>query len=290
MDVSVTTPSPFAREPIGPIATLVQWFRTWFKMCGVFFSDALVYKANAVIWLMTDTVPAIVMPLIWLSSFNGRATIQGFNPSQMVIYYMVVLLLASLVESHVMWEMAGDVKQGKFNIYLTRPFSYMAYIGADNLSWRFMRTLISVPIFMLILAGFHKWVHWNASEYHYGWQFCLAVLLGHILSFCLSYTLGLLSLWLVETQSLFHFYYLPLVIFNGQIAPLSFFPASVRAVAKFLPFNYTLGFPAQIFTGTIAPSDIALGFAVQCGWISVALFSSVFLWRGGLKRYTAYGI
>ena len=76
----------------------------------------------------------------------------------------------------------------------------------------------------------------------------------------------------------------------GQIAPLTFFPQSVRDIARFLPFNYTLGFPAQIFVGTIAPRDIALGFAVQCGWIVVGLAASVVLWRGGLKRYTAYGI
>jgi ABC-2 type transport system permease protein len=273
-----------------PLAALRAFVRTWLTIYGVFFQEALVYRANAMIWLMTDTVPAFVMPLIWLSSFNGRAEIQGYTPSHMVIYYMVVLFLASVVEAHIMWDMAADVKQGKFNIYLTRPFSYMAYCGASNLSWRLMRTLIFVPIFCVILAVFHKYVHWHAEDYNFGWQFWLAVLFGHILSFCITYAMGLLALWLVETQSLFHFYYLPLIIFNGQLAPLTFFPKAVRDVAVFLPFNYTLGFPAQVFVRGLTPHAVAFGFAMQLGWIAVAVVASVFLWRGGLKRFTAFGI
>src|SRR5579863_2303105 len=126
---------------IRPIRALTKWWAVYL----VFFQDALVYKANAVIWLMTDTVPAILMPLIWLNSYNGRATIGGFTPSAMVVYYMVVLFLTCVVESHIMWDINTDVKQGKFNVYLLRPYSYMAYAYASNLSWRLMRTIMFIP-------------------------------------------------------------------------------------------------------------------------------------------------
>jgi len=268
----------------------IRALRVWGVVYGVFFSDALVYPANAFTWLMTDAVPAVIMPLIWLSAFNGRAQINGYSPSHIVIYYIVVLFLSCAVESHIMWEIASDVKLGKFTAYLTRPYSYMAYCGASNLSWRLVRSLAFIPLFAGILAMFHRWVTWNPSEYHFGWQFWLAILLGHILSFSISYGLGLIALWVIETQSLFHMYYLPLIIFNGQIAPLSFFPHAVRNVAIFLPFNYTLGFPAQIFVGSLTNSAINMGFAIQIAWIAIALVGGAFLWRGGLRRYTAYGI
>ncbi|MDR3711165.1 MAG: ABC-2 family transporter protein [Capsulimonadaceae bacterium] len=264
--------------------------RKWLRVYGVFFADALAYKANAFIWLMTDAVPAFIMPLIWLSSYNGRTHIHGYSPSQMVIYYIAVLFLSSVIDSHIMWDMANDVKQGKFNIYLVRPYSYMLFCGAANLSWRLVRNLLFIPLFFIILAAFRPWVHFNAAEYDFGWHFWLAIVLGHLLSFSISYALGLVALWVIETQSLYHFYYLPLIILNGQIAPLSFFPKGLREVAIFLPFNYTLGFPAQIFVKSISEHGIYFGFAMQLAWTAIAFACAIGLWRGGLKRYTAYGI
>jgi len=264
--------------------------RKWLRVYSVFFADALAYKANAFVWMMTDAVPAFIMPLLWLSSFNGRAQIHGYTPSQMVIYYIAVLFLASAVDSHIMWDMAADVKSGKFNTYLIRPYSYIAYCGAANLSWRLVRTVMFIPLFAAILWVFRKWVHFDGAGYDYGWHFWLAILLGHILSFSISYALGLVALWVVETQSLYHFYYLPLIILNGQLAPLIFFPKVLREIALFLPFSYTLGFPAQIFIHGIGERTILFGFGMQIAWTVVAIVGAIGLWRGGLKRYTAYGI
>jgi len=269
---------------------LYRSIRRWVCVYSVFFQDALVYRANALIWLMTDTVPAIIMPLLWLSSYNGRASINGFTPSNMVMYYMVVLFLTCVVESHVMWDMANEIKQGKFNIYLTRPYSYRAYMYASNISWRLMRTFVFVPLFAMILLLFHRWVHWEPGGYNFGWEFWVAVVLGHFVSFTISYALGLLGLYVVEVHSIYMFYYLPLIIFSGQLAPLSFFPPKVAALAMVLPFGYTLGFPAQVFIRHVTGPAIWHGFAMQLLWIAVATAGTALLWRGGLKRYTAYGI
>lgn len=269
-----------------PLRALTKWFAVY----AVFFQDALVYKANAVIWLMTDTVPAIIMPLIWLASYNGRPTIGGFTPSQMVVYYMIVLFLTCVVESHIMWDMNNDVKQGKFNVYLIRPYSYMAYMYASNLSWRLMRTIMFVPLFAVVLALFHRYVVWHPSLYDFGWRFWLAVVLGHLVSFGITFSLGLLSLYLVEARSVYNFYYLPLIIFSGQIAPLTLFPKGVALFAKALPFGYTLFLPTQVFLKHIHGSDLWWGYAGQVFWIVVSFTAATLLWRGGLKRYTAFGI
>ena len=264
--------------------------RTWWIVYSVFFQDALVYKANALIWMMTDTVPAVVMPLMWLASYHGRAAINGFSPSQMVLYYIVVLFLTCLVESHVMWDMESDIRQGKFNVYLTRPFSFMSYMYASNLSWRLMRTLMFVPLFALVVLLFHHWVRLDLGAYNFGIGLWLAVILGHIISFGISYSLGLLGLIFVQVRSIYNFYYLPLIMFNGQLAPISFFPGFIRTAVSYMPFYYTLGFPAQVFLGHIAGRALVLGIEAQIAWIVIAFSLALVLWHIGLRKYTAYGI
>jgi len=264
-------------------------WRKWVFVLKMFLQDALAYRASAVIWILTDVVTAVTMPLVWLASYNGRAAIHGFDPSQMVTYYLVLLAITSLIESHVMWDMANDVKQGKFNIYLVRPFSYMAYIYASNLGWRAIRTLLAVPLFVTIALAFHKYLL-PPDRFHAGIEFWLAVVLGHFVSFTISYTLGLLSLWLYEARSLFNFYYLPLLIFSGQIAPLALLPSGLQDFVRWTPWPYTLAFPTAIFLGRATGHEICVGYLCQVIWIGLACLISRFLFRGGVKRFTAFGI
>ncbi len=270
----------------------LHWaWRKWRALVGMFVQDGLAYKANLIIWILTDAVTATVMPLIWLASYNGRGQIQGFSPSDMVLYYLVLLGLTGFIQSHVMWDMAGDVKSGKFNSYLIRPLSFMTYMLASNLGWRVMRTLLTVPLLALVAFGFRHYLpDLGAGHYHIGPVFWLAVVLGHLVSFTLSYALGLLALWLYEVRSLFNFYYLPLVILSGQLAPLALLPSALTRFALWTPFPYTLAFPTDIFLGRLSLERIEMGLAAQAVWILISLFTASALWRGGVRRFAAFGI
>ncbi len=273
-----------------PRNELVRWFRKFFAFYRVYFGDALVYRANAVIWLLTDTFPAVIMPLLWLASYNGRSTIHGFTPSQMVVYYMVILFLSCTVESHIMWDMYTYVRDGLMTVFLARPYSLMGQMFACNGSWRLMRTLIFVPLFCIVLAMFHHWVHWDPSLYNFGWQFWLAMVLGHLVSYFLTYAMGLLTLYFIEVGSIYNFYYLPLVLFNGQIAPIAFFPPFIAKIAYVLPFAWTLSFPAQVFIRQVQGQAVINGYLMQVLWIVVGYLLATVLYRQGIKRFTAFGI
>jgi ABC-2 type transport system permease protein len=263
--------------------------RTWRAVFSTFLQESMVYRANMVIWILTDVVTAVTMPLIWLASYNGRASIHGFSPSQMVVYYLVILGLTSLIEAHVMWDMASEVKQGKFNQYVLRPMSFASYMFAANLGWRLVRTVLAVPLFALVTLAFHHYLP-STMQVNAGPKFWLAVVLGHLVSFWTTYALGLLSLWLYEVRAIYNLYYLPVIIFSGQVAPLALFPAALQQVARFLPFGYTLAFPANIFLKRISPEALMFGYGMQLFWIAVASAAAVMLWRGGVKRFTAFGV
>jgi ABC-2 type transport system permease protein len=273
----------------------LAWFglrrgaRAWRATLTAFISDSLVYRANAVIWILTDVVTAVTMPLIWLASYNGRHEIQGFSPSQMVVYYLVILAVTSFVESHMMWEMSSDIKQGRFNNYLIRPFSYIGYTYAGNLGYRVVRTTVALPIFALVVLAFHHYIP-PTMHFNIGPVFWLSVLLGHFVSFVVTYSMGLLSLWLYEARSVYNFYYLPQMIFSGQIAPLALLPHAFRVLVNYLPFPYTLAFPANVFLMRLSRLDVLLGLGAQLFWIVVGLVAALLLWRGGLRRYTAFGV
>ena len=275
--------SPTARRPF-----LVRGARKWWRIFSVFAQDALAYRAVAVIWILTDAIPALVMPLIWLAAFNGRAEIAGFAPSQITAYYLVLLFITNLVQCHQMWEMAQDIKEGRFSSYLIRPFSYGTMNYLSFLAWRIMRTALFLPIFAVAVYLFRGNLQWQ--DYYLGWPFFASVALGHLVSFFISYAMGLLALHFVETRSLFNFWYMPLLVFSGQVAPLAMFPPTVQRIAEVLPFRYTVALPTEIFLGRLSPSQMQQGLLWQLAWIGIAYVIGWLLWRTGVKRFTGVGL
>jgi ABC-2 type transport system permease protein len=142
---------------------------------------------------------------------------------------------------------------------------------------------------LLVALAFRHYIP-STMHVNAGPAFWLSVVLAHVMSFVITYSLGLLSLWIYEVRSLYNFYYLPSLIFSGQIAPIALFPSSWQAIVRVLPFQYTLAFPAGVFLERITGTQLMFGFGMQIAWILVGMAASALLWRGGLKRYTAFGI
>lgn len=276
------------RIPDDTDTSLFSAFRKWGRIFSVFVQDALIYRAVAVVWILTDTIPTLVMPLIWFASFHGRSEIAGYNPGELSAYYLVLLAIGNFVTCHTMWEIAADIKEGKFAAFLLRPVSYMGYHYLGYLAWRIMRLTLFVPVFCVAAYLFRGSL--DLSHIQPGGYFFLALFLGHLCSFFITYPLGLLALYVVETRSLFNFWYIPLVIFNGQVAPLAMFPPYARALAELLPFRYTVAFPTELFLGRLSTAQIHSGLLHQAFWVVFGYGLSVFLWRNGLKRFTGVGL
>lgn len=270
------------------LSRLRRTARTWRRVFSVFVQDALIYRAVAVVWILTDTIPALVMPLLWMASFNGRSEIGGFGRSDFAAYYLVLLFVTNLVQCHVLWEMATDIKEGRFSTYLIRPFAYqtMHYLGF--LAWRITRTALFLPVFALVAFLFRREL--GGAQFHPGAAFFASLVLGHFVSFFITYAFGLLALFFVETRSLFNFWYMPLIIFSGQIAPLELFPPAWRTVANFLPFRYTIALPTEILLGRLTPAETLRGLVMQLAWIALAYVAGRVLWRTGLKQFTGVGL
>jgi ABC-2 type transport system permease protein len=50
-----------------------------------------------------------------------------------------------------------------------------------------------------------------------------------------------------------------------------------------------VGFPVEVLVGQLAAGELVVGFAMQLGWLLVAVGLYQFVWRSGLRRYSAVG-
>lgn len=266
-----------------PIALRKLW-----ALLRIYMADSLAYRASAFIWMLTDIVHCLVMPLVWLSAYGGRETIAGYNPGEMVTYYVMIAFTTNFIVSHIMWDVAWEIKEGYLSQWLLRPVPMLWRLIAQNISWRALRMAMFVPVAALALWYYSRFT--TLSPLYLGWEFWLSVLLGHFVSFFTAYALAALAFWLQETQSVFSLYYAPMLLLSGWVAPIALMPSWLQVVAMAFPFRYTTAVPVEIAIGKLQGMAMWHEISLQAMWIGIMVVVGQLLWRRGLRQYTGVGM
>jgi len=262
--------------------------RKWKAVFGIYFQDGLAYRASGLIWILTDLVTAITMPLVWAKATSASGIIGGFSQSDFVLYYLCQLLIGSFITSHIMWEVAMEIKEGQFSTQLVRPMSFYQFTFLRNLSWRIIRTALFAPFFVLLLWVYRGYVH--DAHVYVGWEFWAAFLLGHLVSFTFVTMMAMLALFTQEVMSIFELYYVPMMFLSGQLFPVAVLPDWAANLAKWLPFYYTTGAPTEILVGRVTGQASLHVLVMQAGWIVVCFLLAKVFWAKGLRYYTGVGM
>jgi ABC-2 type transport system permease protein len=79
------------------------------------------------------------------------------------------------------------------------------------------------------------------------------------------------------------------MILSGYLVPLELFPGWLRTVTNALPFRYTVGFPVELVTGTIATDEALRQLAIQWAYVVGAAAVAMAAFRAGIRRFSAFG-
>jgi len=236
---------------------------------------------------MTDLVTAVTMPLVWAAAGKNGA-IAGFSSQDFVLYYLCLLLLGGFVTSHIMWDLAMEIKEGQFTTMLLRPVSFYEVMFLRNLSWRIIRLSLFAPFFVLLLVLYRPFL--GDAHLYLGWQFWASLIFGHLVSFTFVMMMASIALYTQEAMSIFELYYVPMMFLSGQLFPVALLPDWARSLAKIFPFYFTTGAPTEILIGRVSGAEASQNLLIQVGWIAFSYILAQILWRKGLRHYTGVGM
>lgn len=263
-------------------------FRKWRAIFVVWLKDSLAYRANMFIWILSDTIPVIVMPLVFMAAMPEGGNIRGFSAGGFVFYYLTMLLLTNFITSHMMWDMAHEIREGKFTVYLLRPISHFQASFLQNLTWRMLRLIMFIPLGAVYILLYKN--HLHSMQPYLGWEAWSAIILGHFVSFLFIYAMAMIALFLEEVHNIFALYYIPMLFLSGQLFPIDLLPSWAIVLSRVFPFYYTTALPTEIIVGRVS-AEVAHGLiALQVAWCVGLALSARVLWRWGLKHYTAVGM
>lgn len=263
--------------------TLRQWRATF----AIYLQDGFAYRAAGFIWVLTDLATAVTMPLVWAAS-AGSGTIKGLDSGDFVLYYLGMLMMSSFITCHFMWEVAQEIKEGVFSVYLVRPISFFQFMAVRNFTWRVVRSCLFAPLFLTLLFLYRDYL--LGATVYLGWELWLGIVLGHGVSFCFVIALSMLALYVQEATSIFELYYVPMLFLSGQLFPTSLLPDWAHTLSRYLPFYYTTGAPTDILVGRLQGGQAHQVLLIQAAWILASFFVHKVLWRMGLKQYSGVGM
>jgi ABC-2 type transport system permease protein len=249
------------------------------------FAEAVAYRAELLVWLLSTTMPLVMLAL--MSAVVREGPIGRFGAGEFTAYYLAALVVRLLTGAWVIWEVNFEIRQGTLAFRLLRPIHPLVAYACENVGAMPLRLGVAIPIAAAAL--------WAAGPAHLTDDplllalFPLSIVGGWLITFLAMANIGALAFRIESSSALFEVWLGLFGVFSGYLVPLELFPGWLATVARFLPFRYMLAFPVEMVIG-MTPRAAALGeLAVQWAFVGALALSARVSWRAGLRRFAAFG-
>ena len=251
-------------------------------LLGSQYALMLEYRAEIALWALSGVLPLIMLG-VW--SGSGAAAAAGLSPQQLSRYFLAAFVVRQFTVVWLIQVFEDDALQGRLSPFLLQPLSPLWRYLAAHFSEQASR--IPFVAVMLLAVGLAApgllWLP-SAGALLLG---ILAFVAAFLLRFLLQVLVTTLCFWSERAAALDRLLMIPYLFLSGIVAPLDTFPLAVRRLALATPFPWMVDFPARLLAGE--PVNVALGFGAIAAWCLLLLPIGHWLWRAGLRRYSAMG-
>ncbi|MBM3124162.1 MAG: hypothetical protein FJZ87_03700 [Chloroflexi bacterium] len=258
------------------------------RLWQVNWAEQWQYRANLIMYLLYFLVSPVIYLAVWTSIAASRGEVNGFTTNDFITYYMTLLIVDQITSNIILHIFAYKVQDGSLSGELIRPIHPMlTNTLVNNIAFKALSLMGLTPIWIILFALFRPdysgvtWLNMALS--------IPAMALGFIIGFLLSAAVTSLAFWTTRVYSISEFYFAIFLLFSGQFVPLPLMPDFVQEVAKYLPFQLSLYFPIQLILGKLSPEEIIQGFLAGILWLPISIGLFNWVWREGVRRYSAVG-
>jgi ABC-2 type transport system permease protein len=259
--------------------------RAFPTLLRVGFADAVAYRAEMVVWMLSMTMPLVSLAL-W-TAVAARAPVGRYTSTHFAAYYLATMVVRQLTGSWVVWELIQDIKSGALAARLLKPMHPFYTYAAANIAAVPMRALLVVPV-AVILLFFTGGRHLPHDPVLIA-ILPLSLVGAWLMTFFVMSIVATLSFFMESSTSIFDAWFAFFMLLSGYLLPLDLFPGWVQRATDILPFRYILAFPVEVLIGDLSRRQAVIQLVVQWAYAATIALSSLALFRAGLKRYGAFG-
>ena len=263
-------------------------FKIFQRLWQVNWAEQWQYRANLIMYLLYWLVSPIIYLAVWTSIANIKGSVNGFTANDFVTYYMTLLVVDQVTSNIVIHTFAYKVQDGTLSSELIRPIHPMLTNAlVNNIAFKALTIIGFIPVWIILFFLYKPdYSHLTLT----GILMAIpAMIMGFLVGFLLSAAITSLAFWTTRVYSIHEFYYAMILLFSGQFVPLPLMPKLIQDVAQYLPFQLLIYFPIQLILGKLSSAQIVQGYVTGIIWLIVAISVFNWIWRNGVKRFSAVG-
>jgi ABC-2 type transport system permease protein len=258
------------------------------RLWQVNWAEQWQYRANLLMYLLYWLVSPIIYLAVWTSIANVKGDVNGFTANDFTTYYMVLLIADQFTSNIVIHTFGYKIQDGSLSGELIRPIHPLLTNGlVNNIAFKALTIIGLLPIWIILFFLYKpdfSGISWTGIA--------LAIptmILAFFTGYLLSAAITSLAFWTTRVYSIHEFYFALILLFSGQFVPLTLMPQIVQDIAQYLPFQLLIYYPVQLILGKLSSAQIVQGYVMSFIWLGIAWLFFTWVWRNGVKRYSAVG-
>lgn len=255
------------------------------------WQEYLSYRLNFLLEVIGGVFAMLIAMAVWHSIYSGESqeVIGSYSLEEIITYLLGVGIISSLLFLTGQGDdINDDINRGTLSHHLLKPINVSLYWATRDLVRKVFTLTLGIIGFLAIFLFCRDFIVGPMSPLSLLF-FSFAIFLAMILHFLLFYCFSAIAFWLEETWGWRFVIRIIMEIAAGVLIPIALFPEFWRTIFEFLPLQYLLYFPMQIYLGKITGLPLLCGFAKMTGWIILLIAFALYIWRRGIKHYTAHG-
>lgn len=258
------------------------------RLWQVNWAEQWQYRANLVMYLLYWLVSPVVYLAVWTTIARSQGSVGGLTVNDFVTYYMTLLIVDQLTSEITIHLLSYKIQDGTLSGELIRPIHpILTNTLMNNLAFKALTILALVPVWIVLWFLFRP--DYSSVVLPNVLLALPAILLGFTISFLLGASLTCVAFWTTRVFALSEFYWALAVMFSGQFVPLQLMPPLVQQIAGYLPFAMFKYVPIQIILGRLSVNEIIRAYVVGLIWLVIAILLFRWIWREGVKKFSAVG-
>ncbi len=289
------TPPPFEHPP--PSKGVVHTVRKYSKIFRASLVERMAYRGDFLVGTLLRFLPMITTILLWQAIYEGSGQKSlsgspdgiGFKYREMIAY----LLLTNI--SRMFSSMPGlaggiakDIRDGSLKRYMIQPVDMIGYLFAYRVAHKVAYIVTSFLPYALLF--------YICRRYFDGFPdaltmvaYVVSLILAFAVGFFFEAAVGMVGFWFLEVTSLLYIVMTLNFFISGHMLPLDLLPWPWAGFLKALPFQYMAYFPAVVFLKKVQGWDLVFYMIGELLWALLFMFLARWLYKRGLRHYSAYG-
>jgi ABC-2 type transport system permease protein len=259
--------------------------RAYPTLLKIGFAEAVAYRAEMVVWMLTTSMPLVSLALWSAVAENGP--VGRFDQRGFTTYFLATLVVRQLTGSWLVWEMNQEIRTGTLARRLLKPIHPLVAYSAENLAAVPLRAALCVPIAAIAIAlSDGARLPRTAAELS---LFALSLLGAWLINFLTMAIIGTLAFYLESSTAVFEIWLVAFMLLSGYLVPLELFPSGLAEVVRVLPFRYMVAYPVELASGLLDPRRALVELGIQWAFVALSALGALAAFRAGVRRFGAYG-